>query len=314
MGTPTISIVVPVYNAQQHLPHTLDSLLRQSSRDFEVLFVDDGSPDDSGELICRTLQDTDLNWRLIRQENQGQGGARNTGFFEASGGWILFLDADDTLQHYTVETYCRLAQQYPDADVIFSQYCNVDSENAGKQVWEDPRNAPTTREALLNGFLTRTMVFLVPGTLYRRDFLRRTETVHTRIPWSEDQYFMWQVLSRLEKAVISQAVIYNYVHHNGPSIMRSTPLDKMLTAYDQFCGLPEEMSDPVVKKHLLPRWCLGCLHIFASRCDRTSFDAFWKATDFTAKCKTLLSFPSRKIRILAAIGLACKPLLFRVMR
>ena len=125
---------------------------------------------------------------------------------------------------------------------------------------------------------------------------------------------MWQVLSRLESAAISQSVMYNYVHHAGPSTMRSTPLEKMLTAYKQFCVLPEEMTDPVVKKQLLPRWCLGCLHVFAHRGDRASFDAFWNTTNFTSKCKTLLSFPNWKVRVLAVAGLVYRPLLFRAMR
>lgn len=314
MCQPKISIVIPVYKAERNVPLTMESLRRQTCRDFEVVFVDDGSPDGSAALIEKTMSDSGINWRLIHQENRGLGGARNTGFLEAKGQWILFLDADDTLQSYAVETCCRLAAQYGDADVIFSQYQNVNSAEALKCVQEDLQAEPVAREQLLRGFLTRETVYLVPGTLYRRDFLRRAQLLHPTIPWSEDQYFMWQVMDKLETAVVSRAVLYNYVHHTGESIMRSTPLEKMLVAYEQYCCLPEKMTDPLVKEYLLPRWCLGCLHVYATRGDKASFRAFWKAVGFSSMCVSLLGFPFWKVRILAVVGLVCPPVLFSMMR
>ena len=314
MKGPMVSIIIPVYNAENYLPITITSLLWQKNKDFEVLFVDDGSPDGSVELIQRQMQGSQLNWRLIQQENRGQGAARNTGFLEAKGEWVLFLDADDAVQDYTVDLCSRMATQYPDTDVIFSGYWTVDGQAALKRTEEVPGEVVVTREQLLKDFLTRKTVFLVPGTLYKREFLHRAQLLHTQIPWSEDQYFMWQVMDRLHSAVVCKSVLYNYVEHGGPSIMRSTPLDKMLSAYEQYRELPGEIDDPQVKKYLLPRWCLGCLHVFAHRGDRVSFDAFWKATGFTRSCKTLLRFPEWKIRILALAGLVCKPLMFRMMR
>lgn len=314
MNQPTISIVVPVYKAERYLPHTIESLKCQTSKDFEVIFVDDGSPDQSAALISDLMQDSNLCWRLIRQENRGLGGARNTGFHEARGQWLLFLDADDTLQPYAVEAYTDTTRRFPHVDAVFSRYWNVGEEEALKPAPYDPRTELATRETLLRGFLTRKMVFLVPGSLYRMEYLRSNGVVHTTIPWSEDQYFMWQVLNRLKTAAVSRAVMYNYVHHTGESIMNATPLSKILIAYDQYCRLPEEITDSQVSKYLLPRWCLGCLHVFAHRRDKASFDAFWEATTFSSQCKLLLTFPSWNIRILAAAGILCRPLLFYVMR
>lgn len=314
MNGPTISIVVPVYRAERYLSRTIESLERQTSNDFEVVFVDDGSPDDSVALISHKLRESKLNWQLIQQENQGVGEARNTGFYRSRGQWILFLDADDTLQSHTIETYCHIVKQNPRTDVIFSQYINVSEEEALKQIPYDSRVERVTREELLRGFLTRKMIFLVPGTLYRMEYLRSSGVIHSSIPWSEDQYFMWQVMNRLEMAIISHSVIYNYVHHTGESIMNSTPLKKVLMAYEQYRRLPEEVTSKQVKKYLLARWCLGCLHVFACRGDRVSFEEFWQATTFSAHCRTLLTFPSWKVRVLAVIGLLCKRILFCVMR
>ena len=89
-----ISIVVPVYNAEQYLSEALDCLERQSYENYEVILVDDGSTDDSGE-ICKSISSVNPRFRYIHQDNAGAGAARNRGIVEANGEFLMFLDADD---------------------------------------------------------------------------------------------------------------------------------------------------------------------------------------------------------------------------
>lgn len=89
---PTVSVVIPAYNAVSYLPQTMGSVLQQTFTDFEVLIVDDGSSDDTANWAA---QITDSRVRLISQPNQGAGAARNTGIENARGEYIAFLDADD---------------------------------------------------------------------------------------------------------------------------------------------------------------------------------------------------------------------------
>ena len=88
------SIIVPVYNTEKYLPQCVSSVLGQTFRDFELLLIDDESPDGSGAL-CDSYAEKDPRVRVIHQKNGGLSNARNSGLTAASGEYILFLDSDD---------------------------------------------------------------------------------------------------------------------------------------------------------------------------------------------------------------------------
>ncbi len=96
LHTPLISVIVPIYNVAAHVGACVQSILDQTLADFEVILIDDGATDGSGDIAMATAQD-DPRVRLIRQENAGLGAARNTGLAAAAGTFIAFVDSDDTL-------------------------------------------------------------------------------------------------------------------------------------------------------------------------------------------------------------------------
>lgn len=89
-----VSVVIPVYNVKPYLERCVQSVLRQTYKDVEVILVDDGSTDGSGEL-CDKIAERDSRVRVIHQENQGLSGARNTGIRQATGEYVIFMDSDD---------------------------------------------------------------------------------------------------------------------------------------------------------------------------------------------------------------------------
>ena len=89
-----ISIIVPIYNAEQYLHRCIDSILAQSYIDFELLLIDDGSPDNCG-AICDEYANQDSRVHVFHKENEGVSSARNLGMAHAQGDWITFIDADD---------------------------------------------------------------------------------------------------------------------------------------------------------------------------------------------------------------------------
>ena len=94
---PKISVIVPVYKAEQYLHRCVDSILSQSFADFELILVDDGSPDNSG-LICDEYASKDSRVKVIHKANGGVSTARNVGIENAKGEWIAFIDADDYIE------------------------------------------------------------------------------------------------------------------------------------------------------------------------------------------------------------------------
>ena len=93
-NNPTISVIVPVYNAEKYLSRCMDSILVQTFTCFELLLVDDGSTDCSGR-ICDEYAKRDTRIRVIHKENGGVSSARNLGLDNAKGEWICFCDSDD---------------------------------------------------------------------------------------------------------------------------------------------------------------------------------------------------------------------------
>jgi glycosyltransferase involved in cell wall biosynthesis len=114
--SPLISVVVPAYNTRGTIAETLDSVLAQTFTDYEVVVVDDGSPDDVADFVAQTYPQV----RLVRQENRGLAGARNTGLQEARGVFVAFLDSDDV---WLPEKLARQAEQiraHTEAKVFYS--------------------------------------------------------------------------------------------------------------------------------------------------------------------------------------------------
>lgn len=107
---PTISVIVPVYNAQKHIHRCVDSILAQTFTDFELILVDDGSPDNCG-AICDEYAAKDSRIRVIHQENQGQAAARNHAVAVACGEWVCFVDSDDMIHPQMLEHLYRAAQE-----------------------------------------------------------------------------------------------------------------------------------------------------------------------------------------------------------
>ena len=97
-----VSVIIPIYNVEAYLPRALDSLLAQTYDCWEAIMVDDGSTDGSGH-IARQYCNRDKRFRLIRQENQGQGAARNKAMEQAGGDYVMYLDPDDSLHPQAID-------------------------------------------------------------------------------------------------------------------------------------------------------------------------------------------------------------------
>ena len=108
--TPTISVIVPVYNVERYLPVCLESIVQQFMDDYEVILVDDGSTDSSG-AICNEYADRHPQFHVIHQQNQGISAARNTGIVESKGKYLLFLDSDDFLVPNSLSIMLELANK-----------------------------------------------------------------------------------------------------------------------------------------------------------------------------------------------------------
>lgn len=126
MRNSLVSIIIPCYNAEKWLPDTINSCLSQTYRPIEIIVVDDGSTDDSIDIVENMLELGSLPYDILRCENGGPSRARNKGLEVARGDWIQFLDADDVLLPDKIQRQMSVATQLPNQyAVIFSKWRNL---------------------------------------------------------------------------------------------------------------------------------------------------------------------------------------------
>ena len=123
---PLLSIIIPLYNKQDYILKTLNSVLSQEFKDYEIVVIDDGSTDNSVQIV-KNISDKRI--RLFRKENGGAASARNLGVKMAQGKWVLFLDADDTLVENMLNMLADLIHKKCFADVFsFNQFVESDGK------------------------------------------------------------------------------------------------------------------------------------------------------------------------------------------
>ena len=123
---PKVSVIIPAYNAMAFLPETLESVMKQTFTDFEVLIVNDGSSD---HIVEWANQVTDPRVKLISQENQRVSAARNTGIAHAQGEYIAFLDADDLWEPTKLEKQVHCLDDKPEVGLVYTWTLLVDEQN-----------------------------------------------------------------------------------------------------------------------------------------------------------------------------------------
>ena len=144
MGRPFVSVIVPVYNAEDCVVEALESVRNQTFRDFEAIIVDDASTDRSAELVEQFT--SDHRFRLIwRETNGGAAAAQNTGVTAASGEWIALLGCDDLWMPEKLERQVGLIRENPDASLVFSNGVEFDESGDLGPFYRGRRKFPEGR-------------------------------------------------------------------------------------------------------------------------------------------------------------------------
>lgn len=224
-----VSVIVPVYNAEEYLPRCMASLRAQSLREMEVLLVDDGSTDGSTEIL-RDTEKEDARFHVIRQENAGVAAARHTGIQRAQGEYVGFVDADDYVEPEMFQRmYC--AASAAQADLIVCSYYEACGER------RILRSAGARHHVIEGAFEAYVRcVAQNPSQwnkLYRRELaLLAKEPLPLKI--GEDMAFCTALAPYVRRAVILPQALYNYVIRDDSVMHLPRRMDGELNAVDQF--------------------------------------------------------------------------------
>ncbi len=230
MGEIQVSIIIPVYNAEQYLAECLESVLNQTLLEIEVICVDDGSTDGSSDIL-RQYADADRRIRCIRQENQGAGAARNLGMTRANGAYLAFLDADDLYYPNALETAYRRARQLQADILIFeaeyfrAQDAVVFTERANTKLYSG-------RQVFSSKDIPQVIFQMTScntwNKLYRREFVNGAQLTYQEIKTANDLCFVYAAIACAERiAVLEMPLVRHRVLSRGnlQSIKRRTPLN-----------------------------------------------------------------------------------------
>lgn len=227
---PKASVIVPVYNVEAYLEKCVQSILRQTEQDFELLLVDDGSTDSSGQL-CEELAKQDSRVRVIHQENQGLGGARNTGIREAKGDWLLLVDSDDWIEPEILEKALEAGLR-EEADMVVFPFRSVDEEGRELAVFRE--NIPVGRAFALKE--RKDILLTAPvawNKLYRTAFFRETGLAYPSRVWYEDIRTTPKLMALARRMVFLGDIGYNYLQRQG-SIMNSGKVARNVEIIEAF--------------------------------------------------------------------------------
>ncbi len=228
---PLISVIVPVYNVEQYLKQCVNSIRNQTYRNIEIILVDDGSPDNCGEL-CDQFKQKDCRIKVLHQENAGVSVARNNGMTIAGGKYIAFVDGDDYIEDTMYEKMLSAIGNRP---IVFSRFSY---EYDGKTQYRFESNlellierpydykyyTDEKKNQVVDSKLICDRVF---GSVCRSLFLRNIIVNHkitfsTGLKIAEDRLFLMEYLLYCERAAIVDEYLYHYRMTNSASATSTT--------------------------------------------------------------------------------------------
>ena len=276
-----VSVILPVYNKIKYLPTTLPSLLSQTYRDFELIAVDDGSTDGSGDFLDR-LAKTDTRVKVIRQPNAGVSAARNAALDRASGDYVVFADADDTVCPDWLEVLAKEAET-SGADIVVSGFFSTDSNGKALDTVLPPEEGNITGKEFLGNFYAHQSNHGLPGfghgKIVRRDLIEKNNIRFTPgLKLAEDLDFFVRLYDKAETVRTVRYAGYNYLQGaenstGGSSAYRVDYLSQVkiwlgivsiLTAHGEYCGENRAFADEKLGGYI------SCAMLYRSDVNRTS--------------------------------------------
>lgn len=260
-----ISVIVPIYKVETYLPKCLDSILRQTYQNLEIVLVDDGSPDNCG-AICDEYARRDSRVKVIHQQNKGVSSARNAGLNIATGDWIAWVDPDDWIEEDMLQYLLEGALNYQ-ADIAICGMRKIGSHVP--IVFQHKEDLVLDREKALRELLeNKSMTLSCCDKLAKRELWEGVRFSDLKI--GEDLLAMGCILERADKIVCLSEIKYNYLTR-PESALTDDSLESRLDCWRAAIQQYEELSPkwPQLESVLAGRSAAAAIGVWA---------AYWGAT------------------------------------
>lgn len=225
--TPLVSIIVPIYNADKNLKRCIDSILNQTYKELEVILLDDGSSDTSGQ-ICDEYALLDTRVKVVHKENTGVSDTRNQGISMAKGEYIQFLDSDDWITPDATASFVRAATEQA-CDLVIADFYRVVNERVSQKgaIEED---GLMDRLAFATNMMQNPADFyygVLWNKLYKRSVIEEHQVkMDSEISWCEDFMFNLEYIRHIQSIYVLKVPIYYYVKTKGSLVSQGMSMKK----------------------------------------------------------------------------------------
>lgn len=221
------SVIIPIYNVENYLRRCLDSLLSQTFTDYEVLLIDDGSTDASGN-ICDEYVEKDRRVKVVHQKNQGVSVARQRGLDMVQGKYVAFVDPDDFVQPNYLSAMINFAES-DDADLVWCDYTELHHD--GEMLHSCNQNI-LTREELLENILEGKFSAVLWNKLYKASIIKRYGIrFDENLKTAEDILFVSKYICQVKRMKYVSQSLYNYNMVNSNSAINKFDVLRFKTDY-----------------------------------------------------------------------------------
>uniref|UniRef100_UPI004056C117 glycosyltransferase family 2 protein n=1 Tax=Agathobacter sp. TaxID=2021311 RepID=UPI004056C117 len=313
MDNPLVSIIIPVYNGEKYISNILNNLSMLTYNNYEVIFVNDGSKDNSLELL-RCAENINSKIKVISQDNAGVSEARNTGLQYANGEYICFIDVDDEVDIDYLNIFI---------DNMYLQNVEVAFCNSTPHKQEIDKNhlkiKEYSRTEILYDFLYRRIQTGVCGLLVSKKILDEHSLLFkSGYKYSEDLHMVWRVFNSTESILHIQEPMYIYKENEGSAMTKidEERLHSMMLMKDLETYFAEENTEfyPLFKKYGVARISWALLWQAAHYLKYKDFLEYLKLYDFSNDLKKLITFKDIKVCVSSMGFLLSKRLYHSVVR
>ena len=215
MDNINVSVIVPVFNCSEYIGAALDSIINQDFDSFEIIVIDDGSSDNSLEIINNKLIDIDIPNTVFHQENQGVSAARNKGIELSNGDYLVFVDADDYIKQNHLKELYNGKTDFSLIQIVKKEGNNISKPHVYSQ-------EIISAKEFIEMELKMQIPFNFVQLMYKSDIIKNNFIkFSTDYIYGEDTYFALIALSYGDMIAISNEVTYNYIQHSSSAIRTS---------------------------------------------------------------------------------------------
>lgn len=245
-----VSIIVPIYNVQDYLEESIQSMRNQTYENLEIILINDGSTD-SSEEICLKHSNEDERIVLISQINGGAAAAKNTGLRKATGEYITFVDSDDILPEDSIEYRVNLLEK-ENADIVQGKFSNLFTDGL-ETVYQKSSYVICSQREYMKQFLMNWENALFWNKLFKREIINNIFFLEGRC--IDDEFFTYKTVFKASKIVISERIIYYYrmrvssaIHNTKNNIQKQR--DQIDFMYFRYLDIKEKYDNEICKIYI----------------------------------------------------------------